>query len=131
MGRTAALAIGLAALLPSVVGCGTSDTFAASGRVFLDGQPAVAELLFERLSESGKPHGQPVTVTSRADGRFDVAIPLEAERPSALPCRISVRVPRSSQQISSAFDYDALPDKVVDLRRDLAARKSLTLLLTQ
>lgn len=112
-------------------GCENSDALTVSGVVTLDGRPAAGELLFEPLAENGKRQGQSVTVVSESNGRFVAELPSEAAATSALPCRIVIRVPRSAQGISSAFDYDALPDKVVELHRELTADTELTLLLTQ
>ena len=126
----AALAMCMAALALSINGCGSSDALTVSGKVSLDGCPSVAELLIEPLNESGKRQGQSVTVSSQTDGRFHAVVPAESGSSTQLPCRISVRIPRSSKQVSSAFDYDALPDKVVELRRDLSPNRELTLLIT-
>lgn len=121
----------LTAILISIVGCGESRSLSVSGKVSLDGRHTSAELLFERLNEKGKREGQPVTTLARSDGRFETVLPAEAGTSSPVPWRIQIRVSRGSQQMSSAFDYDALPDKVVELRRELTPGDELNLLLTQ
>ncbi|MBI1314706.1 hypothetical protein GC176_25720 [bacterium] len=123
-----ALIVIIAAL--NVAGCSGSGGLIVSGVVMLDGRPTVSELLFEPLAESGRRRGQSVTVTSASDGSFSAELPASTSVDTPLPCRIVIRVPRSSKGVSSAFDYDALPDKVVELRRDLTAETKLTLLLT-
>ena len=121
----------LTAMLISIAGCGESRSLSVSGEVSLDGRQTSAELLFERLNEKGKREGQPVSTLAQADGRFETVLPAEAGTPSPVRCRIQIRVPRGPQRMSSAFDYDALPDKVVELRRELTPGDELNLLLTQ
>ncbi len=121
----------LTALLISIAGCSESRSLSVSGKVNLDGRQTSAELLFERLNEKGKREGQPVTTLAQADGRFEAVLPSEAGTSSSVPWRIQIRVARGSQRMSSAFDYDALPDKVVELRRELTPGDKLNLLLTQ
>lgn len=119
------------ALAVVAAGCGSSESFSVSGIIQLDGRPVIAELLFEPLTEAGKRQGQSVTAVTKGDGRFEAVLPLSAEDSASMSCRISARIPRSSQAVSSAFDYEALPDKVVELRRELSPDQKLTLLITQ
>ena len=114
-----------------VAGCGSSESFSVSGTIQLDGRPVIDELLFEPLTEAGKRQGQSVTAVTKSDGRFDAALPVSPGDSASISCRISARIPRSSQAVSSAFDYEALPDKVVELRRELSPAENLTLLITQ
>jgi hypothetical protein len=125
------LAILRVTLLAITAGCGPSTTFSVSGTVQLDGRPVTAELLFEPLTAAGKRQGQPATIVTQSDGQFEAALPTVVETSSPLPCRISVRIPHNSQGLSSAFDYEVLPDKVVDLRRELSPGQKLTFLITQ
>jgi hypothetical protein len=121
----------LMALLLSATGCGRSDVVSVSGVVLLDGRPATGELLFEPLTEKGKRTGQSATVHSDSSGRFIVAVPTDGASHTHLPCRIVITLPRGAKGMSSAFDYDALPDKVVELQRTISDDTSLSLLLTQ
>ena len=121
----------LTAVLLCMAGCGRSDTISVSGLVLLDGQPATGELLFEPLTQKGKRMGQSATALADSAGRFAVNIPTEDNTLAELPCRIVVTVPRGAKGMSSAFDYEALPDKVVELRRTITDDTSLNLLLTQ
>ncbi len=119
------------ALAATAVGCGSSESFSVSGTVQLDGHPVSAELLFEPLTKAGKRQGQSVTAVTNDDGHFDAVLPVSPGDSASISCRISARVPRSSQAVSSAFDYEALPDKVVEMRRELSSDQKLTLLFTQ
>ena len=125
------LAVLCVALAATAVGCGSSESFSVSGTVQLDGRPVSAELLLEPLTKAGKRQGQSVTAVTNGDGHFDAVLPVFPGDSASISCRISARIPRSSQAVSSAFDYEALPDKVVELRRELSPDQKLTLLFTQ
>lgn len=130
--QSRSLGIVLAALLMGVAGCGESESVRITGGVQLDGRPTSAELLFEPLNQKGKREGQSVTTMASEDGRFAISLPHDVgDATDPLPCRISIRISRGTHGTSSAFDYEALPDKVVELRRDVSTDQELILLITQ
>jgi len=115
-------------------GCGSSGpAVSVSGHVKLDGQPVPAEIQFEPLSVEGRPSGRPVSVFTGEDGKFDASL-MRPQETAAGPvsCRVLVRVSRLTEKgVPASFDYEALPEKVVRLKRSITNGDRLMILLTQ
>ena len=83
-------------LLVVLSGCGKKDASLAEvrGDITFCGQPAVAEILFEPLSEKGNPVGRASTATSDESGRFRLM--LDESQPGAKigRGRVKIRVQR-------------------------------------
>ena len=107
------LKLSAAALL--LIGCGHRDASLAEvrGDVTFCGQPAIAEVLFEPLTESGQSSGRASSATTDDSGQFQMM--LDDAQPGAKigRHRITIRVQRLSTTDSGQSASKATSDGVI------------------
>lgn len=105
-------ACALGCVLLALTGCGKRDATLAEvrGDVTFCGQPAVAEVLFEPLSEAGQSAGQASTAISDEAGRFRLRLDESQTGAKIGRHRVTIRVQRLSASRGSDGKTGDLPE---------------------
>ncbi len=98
-------------ILAALSGCGKKDASLAEvrGDITFCGQPAVAEIVFEPVSSSGKATGRPSTATSDESGRFRLMLDESQAGAKIGRGRVKIRV----QQIKTSRAAGDQPEGVI------------------
>ena len=130
--QRAAASVAIICCALAVVGCSDSAGVPIHGRLTFNGQPNAGEILIEAVNKDGSPlEGvTPISCFAEQDGEFSVS--LGSDPRAELDCRITIRIAEQTASGRPAtFDYNARPEKRVNLRRKISGKQRLDLAITR
>jgi hypothetical protein len=110
--------------LSGIAGCSDGSGVPIRGRLTFNGQPNSGEILIEAINSDGSPLEGVVPLTVFADERGEFTNTLGTNSSASYDCRVSIRIAQETASGRPAsFDYDARPEKRVDLHREISGQQ--------